>query len=133
MNVILLDTNIVSFIFKGDTRVEPYSPHLKGKILAISFMTVAELFQWASIRNWSVKRINQLEETLDKYLIFPCDMELCRRWGTVRAMCRAKGNPISPQDDWIAATAFRYEIPLATHNISDFEKIEGLKLISPES
>ncbi len=131
MNFVLLDTNIVSFIFKGDNRLQPYEPYLKENILSISFMTVAELFQWASIRNWSVKRIKQLEETLDNYLIFPCDIEFCRKWGKVRATCRAVGYAISPQDAWIAATALHYDIPLATHNISDFENIEGLTLIRP--
>ena len=80
---------------------------------------------------WSVKRIKQLEETLDNYLIFPCDIELCRKWGKVRDTCRAVGYAISPQDAWIAATALHYDIPLATHNISDFENIEGLTLIRP--
>ncbi len=129
MNVVLLDTNIVSFIFKRDERIHPYTEYLKGQILAISFMTVAELFQWASIRNWGEKRTAQLEDVLNNYLIFQCDMELCRRWGDVRAKLRKIGKPISPQDAWIAATALRYDIPLASHNTSDFEKIKGLKLI----
>lgn len=131
MDVVLLDTDIFSFLFKKDDRLQPYASHLKGKKLAISFMTVAELFQWASIRNWGIRRINQLEKSFDNYLIFPCDIELCRGWGEVRSMCRTVGHPISPQDAWIAATALRYELPLATHNISDFEKVKGLNLIRP--
>jgi len=45
MKAVLLDTNIISFIFKKDTRAETYQPHLQGKILTTSFMTVAELYQ----------------------------------------------------------------------------------------
>ena len=37
MNFVLLDTNIVSFIFKGDNRLQPYEPYLKENILSISF------------------------------------------------------------------------------------------------
>ena len=133
MDIILLDTDIFSFIFKGNNRLQPYIPYLEGKILAISFMTVAELFQWASIRKWGINRINRLEKSFNNYLIFPCDIELCRGWGEVRALCRAAGHPISPQDAWIAATALHYELPLATHNISDFEKVKGLNLIRPET
>ena len=40
----LLDTNIVSFVFKRDTRATAYAPLLQGNRLAISFMTAAELF-----------------------------------------------------------------------------------------
>ena len=49
---VILDTDVVSFLFKGDTRAEAYRIHLRGKTLALSFMTVAELYQWALVRNW---------------------------------------------------------------------------------
>ena len=39
----LLDTNVVSFLFKGHTLAQVYRPHLQGKVLAISFMTLAEI------------------------------------------------------------------------------------------
>jgi predicted nucleic acid-binding protein len=68
-------------------------------------MTVAELFQWAAVRNWGQSRINQLELSLRDYVILPFDIALCRLWAQVRARCRAAGRPISPQDAWIAATA----------------------------
>jgi tRNA(fMet)-specific endonuclease VapC len=45
MNTVLLDTNIVSYLFKGDTRSALYEPHLLNRELAIAMMTVAELFQ----------------------------------------------------------------------------------------
>lgn len=60
MDVILLDTNVVSFILKGDTRASDYERHLKGRQLAISFMTVAELYQWAAVRKWDERRQDQL-------------------------------------------------------------------------
>lgn len=50
--IVVLDTDVVSFLFKGDTRAEAYRPHLRGKIPALSFMTVAELYQWVFVRNW---------------------------------------------------------------------------------
>jgi predicted nucleic acid-binding protein len=56
MDVVLLDTNVVSFLLKGDTRAELYASHLQDRRLALSFMTVAELYQWAIVRNWSQRR-----------------------------------------------------------------------------
>ena len=38
--VVIVDTDVVSFLFKGDTRAQLYRPHLQGKTLALSFMTV---------------------------------------------------------------------------------------------
>ena len=48
MATVLLDTDVISFVFKGDSRGAAYAPLLQGNRLALSFMTVAELFQWAA-------------------------------------------------------------------------------------
>ena len=130
MDQILLDTNVVSFLLKEDTRAKTYAPYLEGRILMLSFMTVAELFQWAIIRNWGAQRMEQLELTLQAYTVLPFDLALCRKWGEVRAKCRAAGHPISPQDAWIAATALQYNLSLITHDWADFAIVEGLQLIS---
>ncbi|MBL8203019.1 MAG: type II toxin-antitoxin system VapC family toxin [Blastocatellia bacterium] len=130
MNMVLLDTNIVSYLFKGDSRADQYAPHLLQQELAISMMTVAELFQWAGIRNWGTVRIAQLEALLNSYTILPSDLETCRSWANVRVERHNLGHPISPQDAWIAATALRYGVSLVTHNPSDFQKITGLSVIT---
>jgi predicted nucleic acid-binding protein len=131
MDVILLDTNIVSFLFKGDSRAKSYATYLQGHRLAISFMTVAELYQWAAIRNWGTHRLNQLEQTLmTNYAVLSFDLALCQKWGAVRAKRRAIGKPISPEDAWIVATALQYDLPLLTHNPKDFEAIAGLEIIT---
>jgi len=51
-HLVLLDTNIFSFIFKQDSRALLYEPYLQGRLLALSMMTVAKLFQWVAIRHW---------------------------------------------------------------------------------
>ncbi len=51
MPTLLLDTDVFSFLLKGDSRANAYSDLIQGHRLALSFMTVAELFQWAAIRN----------------------------------------------------------------------------------
>lgn len=129
--MVLLDTNIVSFLFKGDNRAKDYAPYLQGQQLAISFMTVAELYQWAAVRQWGQQRLNQLEQTLKtSYIVLAFDIALCRQWGLVRAKQHSIGRPISPEDAWIAATAIQFDLPLVTHNPADFETIVGLSLIS---
>ena len=131
MGMILLDTNIVSYLLKGDTRAKSYEPHLHEQQLAISFMTVAELFQWAAVRNWGSDRVKKLEQTLlETYTILSFDINTCRLWGEVRAECRSEGRPISPQDAWIAATALQHNLPLVTHNPTDYEPLVDLELIT---
>jgi tRNA(fMet)-specific endonuclease VapC len=86
MTTVLLDTNIVSYLFKRDSRAARYTLHLLDRELAIAMMTVAELFQWAAIRGWGKPRIRRLEELLERYTILPVDVDLCRQWAEVRAM-----------------------------------------------
>jgi predicted nucleic acid-binding protein len=54
---LLLDTSVVSLFFKNDdTRAALYLPDLQGRILAISFITVAELRRWTIERKWGQPR-----------------------------------------------------------------------------
>jgi tRNA(fMet)-specific endonuclease VapC len=131
MSLLLIDTDIASFIFKGSNYANPYLPFLIGQELALSFMTVAELFQWAILRQWGDRRFAQLEQYLLNYVIIPSDQPLCREWAQVRASQQNAGQIISPQDAWIAATALYYDLPLVTHNIKDFQEIPRLRLITP--
>lgn len=131
MSVLLIDTNIASFIFKGSDYADPYIPLLSGHELALSFMTVAELFQWAILRQWGDRRVAQLEQYLSNYIIIPVDQLLCREWAQIRADQQNAGRVISPQDAWIAATAIRHDLSLVTHNIKDFREIPNLRLITP--
>ncbi|MEY3222102.1 MAG: hypothetical protein RLZZ203_958 [Cyanobacteriota bacterium] len=130
MNILLLDTNVVSYLFKGDTRALAYAPIIQGNRLAISFVTVAELYEWAAIKKWGENRLTQLEMTLTTYLVIPADIEVCRIWGKIRAQQRAAGITIASQDGWIAATAIRHQLPLITHNPRDFQNIPNLDILT---
>jgi tRNA(fMet)-specific endonuclease VapC len=50
MPTVLLDTGVFSFLLKGDSRANAYAAIIQVHRLALSFMTVAELFQWAAVR-----------------------------------------------------------------------------------
>ena len=79
MTTLIIDTDVISFLLKGDTRARLYRPHLQDKTLALSFMTVAELYQWAYVRNWGERKLARLEEQLHRYVIVPFDNELCKQ------------------------------------------------------
>jgi tRNA(fMet)-specific endonuclease VapC len=129
-DIVIVDTDVASFLFKGDSRAQLYSQHLQGKTLALSFMTVAELYQWAFMRNWNALNLARLEERMQAYVIVPYDAELCRQWAKVCVERQRLGRPISAQDAWIAATAIRHNCPLVTHNRDDFADVAGLTVVS---
>jgi tRNA(fMet)-specific endonuclease VapC len=127
MDTLLVDTNIFSYIHKKDTRAKLYRKHLEGKRLALSFMTVAEVYRWAVERKWGPKKIADLRTKLKKYVVLSYDDAIAWKYAEVRSIA---GHPIDLGDAWIAASALRYRIPLVTHNRKHYEHIPGLQVIS---
>jgi tRNA(fMet)-specific endonuclease VapC len=131
MDAILVDTDVFSFLMKGtDTRAELYKPHVKGKTIALSFVTVGELFAWGVGRNWGSKKFADLEQRIKTAVVVPYDLDLCREFGRVKAELLKTGNPVAANDLWIAACALRHSIPLLTHNAKHFAKILGLTVVT---
>jgi tRNA(fMet)-specific endonuclease VapC len=126
--MLLLDTNIVSYLLKGDPRVDPYRPEVRRNELAVSCMTVAELYEAAYRQAWGERRMSRLDAALRSYVVIPSTNGISREWGRIRAERRA--SPISVDDAWIAATARAYDLELATHNPVNFRDIRGLGLVS---
>ena len=129
-DTIIVDTDVVSFLFKGDTRGDLYRPHVDGRIAIIAGQTRAELELWTLERNWGVRRREQLRTYLRHFVLSPLDEDVCRQWAQVMDHARRTGRPISTADAWVAATALAYSVPLVTHNGADFAGVAGLTVIS---
>lgn len=129
MNV-LVDTNVVSFTYKKDSRAALYEPHLQGNFLIISFMTLAELKLWTLKNDWGEKRKKNFAEFLKDYLIIYPDEKLCEIWAKIKTDAHKNGNPVDTADAWVASVALLFDIPLITHNRRHFANIEDLKVIS---
>lgn len=127
---IVIDTDIVSYIFKKDTRSELYEPHLVQVPRLISFMTFAELCRWKLQSNWGKTKSEKFEELLSDFGVIYADEELCEIWADIKNDAHQKGRPIETADAWIAAVALMFDIPLVTHNRKHFENVVDLKIIS---
>lgn len=127
---IILDTNIVSYLMKGGSLAEAYAKHVQGKLLAIAFITVGEMYYGSEKANWGEKKRKELEIILRNFVVIPYDHEIARCYGKLAADRRRNGKPIAPNDAWIAACAVRHSVPLVTHNATDFEGIQSLNLIT---
>ncbi|MGH9768582.1 MAG: type II toxin-antitoxin system VapC family toxin [Blastocatellia bacterium] len=130
MRSLIVDTDVISYVFKGNTRGDLYEHHLKDSIGSISFVTVAELDLWAMSHNWGEKRKSELAIFLQRFAVIESNRQLCRMWATVTNQVRRSGRKIQIGDAWIAATALLYNSPLVTHNANDFAGIAGLTVIS---
>jgi predicted nucleic acid-binding protein len=127
---IVVDTNVVSYIFKKDTRNESYKPHLIQVPKFISFMTFAELRRWKIQSNWGKSKNEKFEELLSEFGVIHSDEKLCEIWAEITSHSRKKGKSVSVSDAWIAAVALMFDIPPVTHNRKHFEHISGLQIIS---
>lgn len=127
---IILDTNIVSYLMKNDPIIHAYTSHIKGRLLAISFITVGELYFGVEKAMWGADRREKLETTLRNFVVIPYDHLIARRYGEIVAFRQKHGDPISINDAWIAACAVRHSVPLVTHNAKHFQNIPSLSIIT---
>jgi len=94
MSVVLLDTTVASLLHpkkQADTRRASYEPHMQGQILALSFQSVAELWQWAEERNWSSNERQRLDAFVQQFLIIPYDLEIAKAWARLNVHCKNIG------------------------------------------
>lgn len=134
MDAVLLDSTVVSLLHpqKKDSPLRAsYQTHMAGKILALSFQSVAELWSWPEERGWGERRKAEMEAFLRKFLIIPYDFELAKAWARINAQCKKRGRRLEAGDAWIVATAVHRGIPLLTHDRDHVGlELEGLKVIS---
>lgn len=127
---VVVDTDVLSFLYKQDDRGMFYLPYLSNQLPIISFMSLAELERWTLAGNWGEGKRQHLMKYLRRYTVHPVSALLCRKWAEVIDGARRRGRPIATSDAWIAATAILLDVTLLTHNASDFENQPGLKVIS---
>jgi len=126
---VLLDTDVFSYLWKGQSFGEPFRRAIEGRRACVSFATVAELYKGSEKQRWGLAKIVQLETHLETTLVVPYDVELSRTCGRLLALREQQGLKMEEFDAWIAATALRHDIPLATNNRRHFEGIDGLQLV----
>lgn len=129
-DIVVIDTNVVSYAFKRDTRALLYRPHLEGRLGVIAAQTLAELEATPLLNNWGTRRHEALRAYLKKFVFAEADEAVCLRSAQVQAGAKKAGRPISVGDAWIAATALAFAAPLVTHDPNDFKHVPGLIVIT---
>ena len=131
MERLVIDTDVMSFYFKNDTRFADYAPALDGKQLVLSFMTLAELYLWQELRKWGANRRElMMREIRERYIVFPADRNLCQQWAIIKTEAQRMGRVLNTADAWVAATAVVLSIPLVTHNAKDFNFLPQVKIVT---
>jgi tRNA(fMet)-specific endonuclease VapC len=129
MNRALIDTDILSYYFKGDEMVvsnfENYLHYFD--LIEISLITYYEIIGGLLARN-AIKQLKIFEEFLSENLVLPVTENSARISAELYSGLRKNGQTLDDIDLLIAGIAIENEMVLVTNNESHFGRIEGLKI-----
>ena len=125
---IVLDSNIVSYVFNRDSRALYYEERISGHHPVISFQTLQEAWYGAYSRRWGARRMGKLEAHLERYSVVWPNGDLVGVCARLRAERKTAGRELEMADPRTAATAMLASCPLAAHD-RDYSGIPDLQLI----
>ncbi len=125
----ILDTNILIYFFKGVGRVSSHLLSVEPGNIGIPSIVIYELKTGIAKSIDQKKRSAQLIELCSMVEIFPFGNDEASYSAEIRADMEKKGTPIGPYDILIAGTAMAQKARLVTHNISEFNRINGLEVV----
>ena len=125
---ILLDTNVLIYLFKQDPMVLEFSRMIAGKTPGISVVTYMEMLVGAH----SDEEELCIREFLEHFEVVPMNTSIGRE---VAVLIRRRGHKSlrAPglADAVIGQTALMLNVPLVTNTPKDFSAFAGLKTIVP--
>ena len=126
----VVDTDVVSFLFKNHSLAPAYQAILAGRPLAVSLTTLAEIEYGMEAKNWGAARRDLMRRFLTRFTLLLPDAETAQAWARIKSGCEKRGRPITFADAWIAAAASQVNVPLVTHNAGDYRAVEKLTILT---
>jgi len=125
----LLDTDTFSQIARGKHAgvAERAGQHATAD-MAVSVITVGELRSGLALSGAASKLRSRTEALLEGMTHLHVDDAVATEYGKLRAYLFKIGQPIGPNDHWIAAQALAAGLTLVSGNSREFQRVPGLKL-----
>ncbi len=130
--MLILDSNTISYYFRGDPQVVPRLQALRPADLGVPAIVEYEL-RYGLLRlpqDVAAPRLAALAQLLRPMQLLPFDSECAAQAARIRIALEAAGTPIGPHDTLIAATALRHQAVLVTRNIREFSRVPGLQWLN---
>jgi tRNA(fMet)-specific endonuclease VapC len=128
--VYVLDTNTLSYFFRGEGRVAEHLSKVSPSDVAISTIVLFEIETGIAKSPEATKRRTQLDEAMSTLRLLPFGRKEARSAARIRADLEAAGKPIGPYDVLIAGTASANGATLVTRNVWEFGRVSGLAVES---
>ena len=119
----MLDTNTCIYAMK---RTPGFNAKLPLHDCGISIIVLGELEWGARLSNRMKQSFSAVKDFAAGVQVVDLDAGVARQYGQLRAHLRSVGQPIGPNDLWIAAHALALDVPLITHNLAEFRRVPGL-------
>jgi tRNA(fMet)-specific endonuclease VapC len=123
----LLDTNICIHYFKGHNGVMKKIEKLSFENVAISEITLAELYYGVEKSRKRETNLGVIERFASKITIIPI-FNAIRIYAKEKARLKQKGSIISDFDLLIGATALANNMIMVTRNVREFDRIENAQI-----
>jgi tRNA(fMet)-specific endonuclease VapC len=126
----LLDTNLCICAMKhrpAEVLAQLRAHEAAG--LGISSITAAELHSGVA-KSRSARNEAALQQFLEPLELADFDAAAAAAYGRLRTALELAGTPIGPWDTLIAAQAPALNVTLVSHNLREFARVPGLKLVS---
>jgi tRNA(fMet)-specific endonuclease VapC len=130
--MLVLDSNTISYYFRGDPQVVPRLQALRPAELGVPAIVEYEL-RYGLLRlphEAAAPRLEALAQFLLPMQKLPFDDACAAMAARVRVQLEAVGQPIGPHDTLIAATALRHQATLVTRNVREFGRVPGLQCLN---
>lgn len=125
----LLDTCVISDFVKGEENTLLKIKGISPAKIAISSITMMEILYGLFLNPARVKKIqNIIHDFLGAIEILNFNQDDAREAALVRSLLKQTGQPIGSYDVLIAGTALSRKLTLVSANVSEFSRIEGLRL-----
>ena len=94
----VVDTDVVSFLFKSHALAPAYQEILAGRALGVSPFTVAEIEYGMEAKNWGATRGDLVRRFLARLTTLLPDAETAHLWARIKHGREKKGRPITFAD-----------------------------------
>ena len=123
---LLVDTDVlIDFERAGDLAIP------EDEDIAISVITASELLHGVERATGDARTQRQafVEAVLDAADPIPVTVPVARIHARIWATLAESGSVIGAHDLWIAATAIAHGLGLATRNVGEFTRVDGLRVV----
>jgi tRNA(fMet)-specific endonuclease VapC len=124
-NKILLDTNIIIEVLKGNSQIaDKVNAHSGFSICSI---VLGELYVGVNLVANKQKHLKMLNDFLQLCNVIDITTDTAVRYGEIMSALYKRGKPIPTNDIWIAACAKQHGLTLITRD-KHFKEVAGLQL-----